>query len=80
MSSLRVVLAAELTTGDMIDLTPLLDAAVNPLTEDDRAAAGDGYATITALSAHGSFVDIGTDIVDVQVRVTDTVSLLIDKD
>lgn len=78
MSHLDEVLAADLTPGDLIDLTPLIDRAASPLTTEDRHAAADGYATITALSEHGGFVDIGTDIFDLQVRSTDQVGRLVD--
>lgn len=73
MSKLIEVLAADLNRGDRIDLGPLTDHAVSSLSAADHAAAGEGYATITAISEHGGFVDIGTDIFDVQVREGDLV-------
>ena len=79
MSRISSVWAADLNRGDLIDLTPLVGSAVNPLSAEDRAAASDGYATITALSEHGGFVDIGTDIFDVQVRAEDYVDLVIEE-
>ena len=76
MSCLQDALAVDLRVGDLIDLSPLVANAVRPLSTDDRVAASDGYATITVLSEHGGFVDIGTDIFDVQVRSADAVPRL----
>ncbi|MGI6797709.1 hypothetical protein [Gordonia sihwensis] len=80
MSYVKDALAADLNNGDLIDLTPLIDRAVGILSAEDRAAASDGYATVTAISEHGGHVDIGTDIFDVQVRADDAVSVLVDEE
>ncbi|KMV13964.1 hypothetical protein ACT17_32810 [Mycolicibacterium conceptionense] len=59
--------------GDLVDLAPLTGSAVNPISAEERSAASARHATITAISEHGGFVDIGTDIFDVQVRAFDLV-------
>lgn len=78
MSYLRQTLACDLEVGDQIDLTPLAEEL--DLKPAERYAIRDAYATITAISEHGGFVDIGTDIVDLQVRAADVVTLLVDED
>ena len=67
-----------LSQRSQIDLTPLAEEL--GLKPDERYAIRDAYATITAISEHGGFVDIGTDIFDLQVRAADVVTLLVDED
>ncbi|KXO91070.1 Uncharacterised protein (plasmid) [Tsukamurella tyrosinosolvens] len=78
MSRISAVEPADLCEGDLIDLVPLLDCATGPLSVTDRAAATSGYATILSTSRHGDMIFIRTDILDLRVRNTDRVDLLVD--